>query len=357
MNNDFKKLFLNLVRLGIGHDSITQTQHVDWDDIYTFASQQELLAVVLDGIEKLPGDNRPPKEVLLNWIGEVLQSYEQRYDSYQKAIVTLAGYFSSKGLNSMLIKGHACGINWPNPKHRPCGDIDIWMFGKQEEADNLVRKEKGIMVDTSHHHHTTFEWNGFLVENHYDFVNTKDLKTSKSMEKIFKELGQDDSNWIEVGGERVYIPSPDLHALFLIRHLALHFASVNVNLRQLIDWAFFVEKHTSEINWQWLIDTLKIYHMYDFYNCVNAICVGDLGFPVHIFPNVQFDPSLKDKVLKDILEPEYVAEEPIEFIRRLRYKYIRWQGNAWKQNLCFGENRFGMFWMSLWAHLIKPASL
>ena len=160
-----------------------------------------------------------------------------------------------------------------------------------------------------------------------------------------------------MGGERVYIPSPDLHALFLIRHLALHFASVNVNLRQLIDWAFFVEKHTSEINWQWLIDTLKIYHMYDFYNCVNAICVGDLGFPVHIFPNVQFDPSLKDKVLKDILEPEYVAEEPIEFIRRLRYKYIRWQGNAWKQNLCFGENRFGMFWMSLWAHLIKPASL
>ena len=354
MYKDIYDSFLNLVRLGIGHDSFVQIKSDNWDEVYNLANQQGLLAVVLDGIEKLPDDKRPPKEILLNWIGEVLQSYEQRYEAYQKALGSLAGYYSKKGLKIMLIKGYACGINWPNPKHRPCGDIDVWMFGKQEEADSLVRKEKGIKVDTSHHHHTTFEWNGFLVENHYDFVNTKDLKTSKSMEKIFKELGRDDSHWIEVDGERVYVPSPDLHALFLIRHLALHFASVSVNLRQLIDWAFFVEKHTSEINWQWLIETLKKYHMLDFYNCINAICVGDLGFSVHIFSCVQFDPSLKDRVLKDILEPEYVAEEPKGLIRRLRYKYARWQGNAWKQKLCFGENRFMMFWMSLWAHLTKP---
>ena len=72
---------------------------------------------------------------------------------------------------------------------------------------------------------------------------------------------------------------------------------------------------------------------------------------------LQVFPSLKDKMVKDILEPEFVAEEPKHFFPRLLYKYQRWQGNAWKQNLCFGESRFAMFWQSLWAHLIKPSTL
>lgn len=89
----------------------------------------------------------------------------------------------------------------------------------------------------------------FLIENHYDFINTKDLKSSRSIESIFKELGIDDHCSIYVNGEKVYVPSPDLHALFLIRHMGLHFVSVSINLRQLIDWGFFAEKHTGDINW------------------------------------------------------------------------------------------------------------
>ena len=357
MSKELYESYLSLVRLGIGHDSYIIKGYIEWDRIYALASQQGLLAVVLDGIENKPNVQKPPQETLLNWIGEVLQTYEQRYEAYQKAIGSLASFYNQQGFKMMLIKGYACGICWPNPIHRPYGDIDIWMFGEQERADALMRKEKGIKVDTSHHHHTTFEWEGFLVENHYDFVNTKDLKSSKSMEKVFKELGQDDSYCVEIEGERVYMPSPNLHALFLMRHLALHFASVSVDFRQLIDWAFFIEKHTKEINWSWLIETLKKYHMLEFYNCINAICVGDLGFDVNIFPKAQFNPNLKDRVLEDIMNPQFVAEEPRCIIRRLRYKYVRWQGNAWKQNLCFGENRFKVFWMSLWAHLAKPKSL
>lgn len=62
----------------------------------------------------------------------------------------------------MVIKGLACGLNWPSPKHRPYGDIDIWLFGNQAAADEIINKEKGIKVDTSHHHHTTFEWEFFF---------------------------------------------------------------------------------------------------------------------------------------------------------------------------------------------------
>ena len=257
----------------------------------------------------------------------------------------------------MVLKGYACSLDWTRPNHRPCGDIDLWQFGEQKKADGLLAKEKGIKVDNSHHHHTVFTWGDFLVENHYDFINVYHHKSNVALEEIFKELGQDDSHFVELNDEKVYLPSPNLHALFLLKHTMNDFTSFSMTLRQLIDWGFFVEKHTKDVDWDWLIGVLKIFHMIEFYNTINAICVGDLGFDAQIFPNVQFRPDLKDKVLNDILYPKYSASEPSCLIPRLVCKYRRWQGNAWKQKLCYNESRWSAFWSGVWGHLLKPASI
>lgn len=196
-----------------------------------------------------------------------------------------------------------------------------------------------------------------MVENHYDFVNVYAYKSSAKIENIFKELGSDDSIYIDVYGEKVYLPSPNLHALFLMRHMVSHFASSEINLRQVLDWAFFVEKHKDEVDWNWLTSILEEYHMKDFFNLINAICVDDLGFAADIFPGVRFLPELKERVLADILEPAYGAAEPASLFLRITYKYRRWQGNAWKQKLCYSESRWGSFWTGIWNHLLKPASI
>ena len=357
VTQETKNSFLSLVRQGIGHHKDAVSPEIDWQAIETLANQHGLAAIVIDGIEQLPDASRPPKEVLLQWIGETLQNYEYRYGLYQRAIAELAGWYNAHGYKMMVLKGYACSLNWPKPKHRPCGDIDIWLFGKQKEADALLAKEKGIKVDESHHHHTVFDWHGISVENHYDFVNVYAHKSSAELEKKFKELGQDDSHYVEVNGERVYIPSPNLHALFLLRHMVSHFAAAEISLRQVLDWAFFAEKHTKKVDWNWLTELLEKYHMKDFFNCINAICVEDLGFSPSIFPTVQFLPSMKDRVLNDILEPEFTAAEPKGFFPRVIYKYKRWQGNAWKQEMCYGESRWVSFWTGIWAKILKPASI
>ena len=145
------KSFLTLVRLGIGHTTEVIPQPISWKEIEIIANRHGLLAIVVDGIEKLPSVLRPPQELLLEWIGEVLQDYEYRYEQYCKAISELAGFYNSHGFKMMILKGYACSLDWPKPEHRPCGDIDIWLFGQQKEADALVASEKGIKVDYSHH--------------------------------------------------------------------------------------------------------------------------------------------------------------------------------------------------------------
>lgn len=357
--------FLALVRAGIGHVVAYPLSDIDWPTVRTLAEQQGLYAVVLDGIEKLPITLRPPQVLLLEWIGEVLQSYEYTYEHYCKAIVDMAVFYNSHGYKMMVLKGYACSLDWHRPEHRPCGDIDIWLFGKQKEADALLEKlntnrtesTNNFKVDRSHHHHTVFYWGEFMVENHYDFVNVHAHSSSLEMEKEFKELGRDDSFFCEINGEKVYLPSPNLHALFLIKHAVSHFASANINLRQVLDWAFFVEKHTKEIDWNWLKERLIYYQMKDFVNCLNAICVEELGFDAAIFHGVQFNPSLKRRILEDILIPTFGVAEPKHVIPRLIYKYRRWKGNAWKQELCYEESRKSVLWHGIWWHLLKPASI
>lgn len=355
--------FLSLVRLGIGHYTETLATNVEWTSIQALAIQHELSAVVIDAIEHLPVDKRPPQEMLLEWIGEVLQGYEYRYEQYCRAISELAGFYNSHGYKMMVLKGYACSLDWPKPNHRPCGDIDIWLFGKQKEADGVLAKEQGLKIDKGHHHHTVFNWNDFTVENHYDFFNVHDYQSSKEIEVILKELGKDDSHFIEVKStstglaNKVYLPSPNLHALFLLRHLVSHFTSTSITFRQLLDWAFFVEKHTKEIDWDWLHKTLKEYHMMEFTNCINAICVEELGFNPRIFSNVQFNPSLKEKILSDILSPVFEASSPRFFISRIVYKYRRWKSNAWKRKLCYKESKAVSFWKGVWLHITKPASI
>lgn len=356
MNSNYEAL-LALTRLGINHPTYLSNQKIDWQSIKDLAEKQGLSAVVLDGIEKLPEGQRPPKVFLLEWIGETLQGYEYRYELYQRAIAELACFYNSHGYKMMVIKGLACGVHWPKPEHRPYGDIDIWQFGQQKMADALLADEKGIDIDQSHHYHTVFFWRDFMVENHYDFINIHHHKSNVDLEKEFKHLAADDSYHLDVLGEKVYLPSPNLHALFLIKHLISHFASANISLRQVLDWAFFVEEHTKEIDWGWLNGLIVKYNMTDFVSCINAICVEELGFDAGIFKGVLFNTSLKERILKDIYEPAFEMEEPKHLTPRLIYKIKRWKGNAWKRRICYRESDWSMFWNGVWSHLLKPASI
>ena len=182
-------------------------------------------------------------------------------------------------------------------------------------------------------------------------------KVLKRKEKVVKKLGEDDTHFVEVNGGKIYIPSANLHALFLQKHMMNDFTAFSMTLRQLLDWAFLVEKNTKEIDWEWLVELLKKNHMLDFYNTINAICVEDLGFDANIFPNVQFDPFLKDQVLNDVLYPKYTADEPSRLVPRLIYKYKRWKGNGWKHKMCYNESMWSAFWSGVWSHLLKPSSI
>ena len=382
--------FLQLVRLGVGHSAEPLHGPVDWDEVEALAIKQGLMGVVLDGVQRLAesADNADtiPYKKKLEWLGQVMQGYELRYREYRNALAELAAFYDSHGYKMMVLKGYACGLNWPKLEHRPYGDIDIWMFGRQKEADALIEslefkveslesvdsgelKVGSIKVDKSHHHHTVFNWMGFTVENHYDFENVHHHKSSLELEKVFKELGKDDSHFVEIEGAstgtstRIYLPSPNHHALLLLKNSMTDFAAFYVTLRHVLDWGFHVEKYGKEIDWQWLEGVVEQYHMTDYYNCINAICVEDLGFQlvdnIKLKVESQLESAefrkLKERVLADILEPKFSRVPPDKrFLPKAWYMYRRWKGNEWKHKMCYNESMWSAFWSGIGNHLIKP---
>ena len=336
---------------------------IDWVSIKDLASMQGLIAVVLDGAQALTDkgelvDGRAMDVMLKKqWIGTVYHNNERKYEDYRKRIGQLASFYNEHGFRLMVLKGYGLSLNYPIPQHRPCGDIDIWAFGEYKAADAAISQELAIPINSTHHHHTVFTFKGYPVENHYDFVNVHYGHRNDDLEKIFKELAMDDSVRTDIDGQTVYLPSANLHALFVLRHTMSHFASTGMKLRMVLDWGFLLEKHGSKIDWPWLLHILDEYRMTDFFQCLNAICVSDLGFDSSLFPGLQYDVSLKDRVLDDILSPEFAEKIPNGFFPRIPFKVRRWQANAWKQDLCYGDSRFKSFWTGVWSHLLKPSSI
>lgn len=372
-------MFFELLQVTLGRrEGLSRVPSVrEWEEVEALAEKQGVDGLLLSGIERMvspldgEGNHRGPGfikdgisvpvpmiplEVKLQWIGAVMQM-EAVHKDYLRALASLAGFYNDHGLKMMVVKGYACALDWPRPEHRPTGDIDIWLFGKQRIADEVLERETGVEVDRSHHHHTVFEWHGFSVENHYDFINVHHHRSHAEMEKTFKELGQDDEHFVELNGERVYLPSPDLHALFLLKHAMMHFAATEITVKNLLDWGFFVQAHGEEVDWVWLQETLGRYGMKELFHIFNAICVEDLGFDAGLFPQAEVDTELKERVLAEILDPEIPNDKPSKVLVRAVWKLRRWKANEWKHRLCYSDSMWSAFWSGVWNHMLKPSSI
>lgn len=78
-------------------------------------------AILLDAIGLLPEDVRPPKPVLLQWIGQAMMM-ERMYARHKERITSLAKLYGQQGIR-MLLKGYGCSLCYPKPEHHPMGCI------------------------------------------------------------------------------------------------------------------------------------------------------------------------------------------------------------------------------------------
>lgn len=329
----------------------------EWAALLELASQQNVMAIAYDGLEQLV-DNIPVSDIaakqadavawtdfVVSWGGNVF-FMEQRYAHYQATIASLVKFLCEHSIRMMLLKGYGLSLNYPIPTHRPCGDIDIFCYADGFLVDKLVSEELGIKVKDGDSHHSKFNYKGWSVENHHSFMEQDSYRSNRSFEK---ELLQ----WIEEGREAIMvndvafdIPAPSLMALHLTRHAGCDFASNTISLRQLLDWALFVDKRSAEVDWDRVTNIIDSMGMRGFLDLMNDLSVNVLGLSKDKFPPFKENGKLRCRAINDILFAPRVNEFP-DYRKKLVYGLAKtrqaWH-NRWKNRLVFNESFLSLYW-------------
>lgn len=280
-------LFLQLVRLGLGQelsksDTINNT-HVDWAAIKTLAEQQGLLPVILDGVEQLPERHRPPKNLLLQWIGEVMQ-IESEYSAQLKTAGELAQLYRNNYIRTYVLKGIVVSECYPIPEHRISADFDCYLLPEEGDFDawslgNDLIKANGFEVRTGFYKNSTFILPNLTVENHQYMIPFRGNKTLKNMELLLQSLMRNDNGEDRFEETWLYRPPVMVSALFLIEHAYSHFLHEGLTWRMVLDWMMFSRKHEKEIlrsDFDVLVEEFGFKRFYDSFVRLGKYLLGEL---------------------------------------------------------------------------------
>ena len=134
-------LFFELLQVAIGNrKELSQTPTPEeWRELYTLAQRQTLVGIAFRGIEQLPTEQRPPKQLLLQWMMATERIKARNADLDRKALA-VANKFLEEGFPGMVLKGQGISKLYElrdNDKKSFLGrDVGRAVYGINKEIKN-----------------------------------------------------------------------------------------------------------------------------------------------------------------------------------------------------------------------------
>ena len=288
--------FLELLRAGLwgvaADPENFKPDSVDWKAVLRVAKEQTMMAVVADGIETLPKELWPPKEVMMK-LAMMRLKIEQTHVLLNSTIAQIVRALDAQGVPSVLLKGQGIAQNYLRPESRTCGDIDLYTgHGGYQKAFEIIEglhegRAHKEAAECEHHLHTSL--NGVEVEIHRlaSFLHGKRMNanfqkwTQESMDSLF---GTDRLAVWDNGGTPVALAPATYNAFFILHHAVRHMTTEGVGFRQICDWTMLLHKCHAQVDVELLGRKLKELHMERIWQEFGRLAVGFLGLPASELP-------------------------------------------------------------------------
>ena len=269
-----------------------------------------------------------PREVLIPWLAECDKA--ERWHRYQQEVQQdILSVMAKHGIETLVLKGTHLAQYYPHPEQREFGDLDLYFYDRHGEADRLAREVLKVTVSNDAHHHSKYNYRGVTVESHYDFVNRHYPPSNRRYETLLKELA----------------PSPTFEVLFLLRHMAGHFAASRLTLRDWVDWTLTCRALQEKVDWPLVQHTAAQYGMEPFLQELNHLVTQS---PSH---SATLSPLARDLVYGS------VGDHAADGVGRLVWKMRRWKALRWKRQMVYSDSEWALLLSSLTAHGGKPRSI
>ena len=333
----------------------------DWEYCSAKASKQGVLALAWEGIQTLPLELQPPKQLKFKWAMSV-EKYESRHRRYCEAVQDLQHLFREHGIIAVQIKGVGFSAVYNQPHHREGGDIDIFTFSadtakmSHREANSLADKlmqEMGNHVEMHGYKHSNFYYKGIPVENHKYFLNVQiNRKFLGWLDEFLHKVVGPEEVQLYNGEYKILVPSPMFNTLFISCHAFQHYGS-GIALHHLYDWAVILKNYGLHLHCE--LENEKFLRAIA---AMTHLCNKHLGTSIELggFPHGYKE--MADEMLKEMMYPIYSKVVPhTNYVKIFIYKTRKVLRSAKLANDVFGASIFGRLMESFIAHLMHPSMI
>lgn len=244
--------FLTLLRLAMGiSDELPGAMSADeWQQLHAMAYAQALVGIMYQGVEKLPEEQRPPKDLMMTWYTERGYMMAKNRMMNQEC-VRLTEFFAKNGFRSCILKGQGNTLMYRFPLLRQPGDIDIWVEGGQERVVSFL-KSKGLAYGLESYHHVDMRYKkGVSVEVHYrpspgHYNPFTKKKLHRFLTGISSEQFDNHVGLPEAEGT-VSVPTVVFNRTYQLSHMFCHYLPVGVELRHLMDYYYLLLQPSGDV--------------------------------------------------------------------------------------------------------------
>lgn len=298
-----KQLF-NLVKSALWQTKVDASlfgEQTDWQAIYKLARKQTVMGIAYDGMLTLPTELQPQRTLKLQWSNALMQCEDNNH-LLNERIETLFCYYQAAGLKPLLLKGQSVAQGYPYPEHRQPGDIDVYIGKKDYVLANQLLTKLGGEIESENVKHTNAHWKEVVVENHYSLTTFASPSANRFLRKEVLPL-LPGNRTVTIEGNAIPVLPLEVDVFFVLVHLALHFLSGGIGLRQLCDWTCLLHGHVGQIDKAEVVRLLQGVGLLQAAKAVGAIVVNYLGLPKDELPFIidESDIQRGEWLLTDIM--------------------------------------------------------
>lgn len=293
--------FFALLRAGLwsdGNQEIRIDGTTDWNEVYELAQEQSVLGLVLAGLEH--SDIKPPKESLLQWIGEV-QLIEQRNKAMNVYISKLIEEMRSDGIYTLLVKGQGLAQCYNRPNWRSSGDVDLLLSKDNYEEAKAFILPKGVLTEPEEagKKHLAMQVGQWAVELHGTLRVGLSARVDRMLDNVQHDIfyGGQVRSWVN-GQTQVFLPAATEDVVYVFAHILQHFYKGGIGLRQICDWCRLLWTYKETLDRGLLESRIKKLGLMSEWKAFGAFAVDYLGMPKDAMPFYSGDAKWKKKAEK-----------------------------------------------------------
>lgn len=238
--NETSEFLFQLIKVALGNANRLSCflNEKEWECLYDAAKKQSLIGLCFMGIQKLPREQLPAMEMVMEWMGQA-ERIRYRNEQMNRCCIQLQDRLDNDGLRYCILKGQGVASYYGDlSSYRQSGDIDVWILGG---FDRVVRYVNSIsMTNNVHDHHIDLNiFEDVEVEAHFFPTKLANPITNRRLQSWFVSQEKFQTmNLIPFGNSNLHVPTIEFNLVYQLIHIYRHLFGEGIGLRQLMDYYF-----------------------------------------------------------------------------------------------------------------------